>query len=570
MNELRISPELSLPLDAVTQAMAIVARRGAGKTYAARKFAEQLIKARQPIVIVDPLGAFWGLRSSADGEHEGLPVVVFGGEHGHVPLESTAGKVIADVVVEHPGAYVIDLSGFESKAAEQRFAGDFLDRLYRAKATRREALMVVVDEADIFAPQRPEPEQTRTLGALEAIVRRGRIRGLGVLLISQRAAVLNKNVLTQCEVLVAMQTTGPQDRAAIDDWIRGNGTEEERATVIGSLASLERGEAWVWSPAWLRKLVRIHVGATETFDSSRTPEAGEAAIEPRAFAKVDLDKLGARIAATVEKAKAEDPRALSGRIRDLERELASRPTETMVQTVEKIVEIPVLNGQVGELRLVVDQLAGVGAQLASVAGSITAAIDRVQPTRRLPEPVVRMSQPTTPAELSRDLVREARKGERSERADQPLGKAERSILAALAQYPDGRTKTQVALLTGYAHSGGGFNNSLGALRSKGLIEGTKERLVLTPDGQALTIDVPPLPTGSERLAMWLAQLSKAERLILEQLVAVHPEAMTKEDLGTATGYTPTGGGFNNALGRLRTLELIERGQLRASDDLVDG
>jgi len=35
-----------------------------------------------------------------------------------------------------------------------------------------------------------------------------------------------------------------------------------------------------------------------------------------------------------------------------------------------------------------------------------------------------------------------------------------------------------------------------------------------------------------------------------------------------TGYEANGGGFNNALGRLRTLELVQgRGELKASDDL---
>jgi hypothetical protein len=36
------------------------------------------------------------------------------------------------------------------------------------------------------------------------------------------------------------------------------------------------------------------------------------------------------------------------------------------------------------------------------------------------------------------------------------------------------------------------------------------------------------------------------------------------------GYEASGGGFNNALGRLRTLELVQgRGELRASDEFFD-
>lgn len=44
--------------------------------------------------------------------------------------------------------------------------------------------------------------------------------------------------------------------------------------------------------------------------------------------------------------------------------------------------------------------------------------------------------------------------------------------------------------------------------------------------------------------------------------------LTKLELAERAGYEASGGGFNNALPRLRTLELIEgRADLRASADL---
>ena len=140
---LRIAPDLEIPDDAVTQAIAILARRGAGKTHTASVLVEEVVKRSLPVVVLDPTGAWWGLRSSADGRKAGLPVVILGGEHADVPLESTAGKVIADVVVEHPGAFVLDLSGFDSNAAQDRFVTDFLERLYRAKATRLRTLELI-------------------------------------------------------------------------------------------------------------------------------------------------------------------------------------------------------------------------------------------------------------------------------------------------------------------------------------------------------------------------------------------------------------------------------------------
>lgn len=579
MTALRIARDLALPLDAVTQAIGILARRGAGKTYTATVLVEEVVSAGLPVVVLDPTGAWWGLRSSADGTKAGLPVVILGGQHADVPLERSAGKVIADVVVEHPGAYVLDLSGFESKTSEQTFAADFLERLYRAKATHQDALLVVVDEADLFAPQRPGPEQTRTLGALEAIVRRGRIRGLGVVLISQRAAVLNKNVLTQIEVLVAMQTTGPQDRAAIDEWIKGNGTPEERELVLGSLASLERGEAWVWSPSWLRILQRIRIRQRRTYDSSRTPEAGETLVTPQAFAKVDLDALGERIAATIEKGKADDPKELRRRIHELEREIVARPTIQVPPEVREVrvpFEVPVLNGETGqliaairELREATAPLAVVAERLITVGDTIAHAIDRVQ-SAGSPQPV-RAPRAVAVAERPRIAAPPVprQREERSEAADgaPSLDRAQRALLTALAQFPEGLTKVRLSLVSGYSIKSSSFANALGALRSAGLVDRGGEPIRATDAGIAAVPDAPRPPTTDELLRYWTSRLGKAERSLLETIVSQHPTELTKAELSELSGYSLTSSSFANAIGALRSLGLVEKGTLRATEDL---
>ena len=38
------------------------------------------------------------LKSTADGKHEGIPVVVFGGDHADVPLEDSAGPFVGETV----------------------------------------------------------------------------------------------------------------------------------------------------------------------------------------------------------------------------------------------------------------------------------------------------------------------------------------------------------------------------------------------------------------------------------------------------------------------------------------
>jgi hypothetical protein len=571
---LRIAEDLALPVDVVTQPIAILARRGAGKTYTAAVLVEEVVRAKVPVVVLDPTGAWWGLRSSVDGEKPGLPVVIFGGDHGDVPLEPTAGRVIADVVLEHPGAYVVDLSGFESKAAEQRFAGDFLERLYRGKKRETGPLLLVVDEADVFAPQRPGPDQTRTLGALESIVRRGRIKGLGDLLISQRAAVLNKNVLTQTEVLVAMQTTGPQDRAAIDEWIAGNGSREDRDDVLTSLAALERGEAWVWSPAFLRMLRRVRIRRRTTFDSSRTPAAGETpSPAPEAFARVDLAALGERIRDTVEQAKANDPAELRRRIGELEGQLSEKPREVRVPY-----ETPILlNGQLAEL-------GDIAEQLQTVASSIVAAVGRVEAAPR-PAPEHRsVAMPARATAQGRTEAPPAGTVAGSDPASSgpiptPAGGAssdalkpvDRAVLRVLAQFPGGRSQRQVGILAGYSPTSGGLRGSLAKLRALGFIEGGGTELRVTTAGLEAVGDIEPLPSGAELLRYWLARLSKAEAALLELLVSAYPGAVSQAELADRAGYSPTSGGVRGAIAKLQALELIEGpgAALRASADLAE-
>jgi len=151
-----------------------------------------------------------------------------------------------------------------------------------------------------------------------------------------------------------------------------------------------------------------------------------------------------------------------------------------------------------------------------------------------------------------------------------LSSGERRILTALAQHQQGRSKVQVAVLTGYAATGGGFNNYLGALRSHGLIQGDGDKLNITEAGIQALGSWDPLPMGSALIDHWRSRLGKAERLILETPTQVYPAALSKEEVAAQAGYEASGGGFNNALGRLRTLELVHgRSELRASQNLFD-
>jgi hypothetical protein len=574
--KLRISNSLVLSDDIVTKTIAILAQRRVGKTYSASVIAEEMVAAKIPFVALDPTGAWWGLRSSADGKKQGLPVVILGGQHGDVPLERGAGKFIADLVLDYPGWYVIDFSLFESGAAERQFATDFAERIYRRKGQPNMdfAMHLFVDECDRFIPQRVgggrgENRETdqRMLGAFEAIVRRGGIRGLGTTLISQRAAVVNKNVLEQIDLLIALRVVGPNDRRAIEDYLKSDADDEQRKVMMGSLSSLALGEAWFWEPGGDPPLFdRVKIRERHTFNSSATPKAGQRRVEPSKFAEVDLAAVQSQMAEAIHRAEENDPKILKRRIVDLERELAKKPTEaarvetvTVTETVEVAYVPQEIVGEIVELGRLIEDLRRCYSALASHVPtfgetSIPAplrAARRVAPTASAP---AMSSTSRTAASAPRVAATPVMRPESST----GLKKAERLILSVLAQFPDGRTKRQLAMLSGYAIAGG-FNNAIGSLRSLGFINKAGEPILILPEGlAAIEGNYEPLPSGRALLDFWLGKLNKAERLILSELIESWPTPLNKEDLAERTGYA-IAGGFNNALGRLRTLELITRG-----------
>src|SRR4051812_31270372 len=107
---LKIAPGLTLPLDAVTQTIGCIARKGAGKTYLAKKLAEQMLHADAQVIVIDVVGNWYGLRLAADGKSAGFAIYVFGGDHGDVPLTPEAGKRIAALVTEKRISVVLDIS----------------------------------------------------------------------------------------------------------------------------------------------------------------------------------------------------------------------------------------------------------------------------------------------------------------------------------------------------------------------------------------------------------------------------------------------------------------------------
>lgn len=556
MAKLRIAKDFTLPIEAVTETFGILAKRGVGKTYTASVLIEEMLKAGLPVCVIDPIGVWWGLRAAADGISPGMAIAVLGGEHGDLPLTEDMGASVAQLVIEQRVPVVIDLSLFH-KTQMVRFMTAFAEKLYHSN---REALHLVLDEADMFAPQNVFKGGEKLLGAIENIVRRGRARGLGITLITQRPAVLNKNVLTQIEVLVALRTVAPQDRDAVDQWVKQNATAEQRADFMESLSSLPIGTAWFWSPGWLDIFQKVQVRQRETFDSSRTPKVGEVKTVPRTLADINLSGLQAQLADSLKEAAKTDPKLLQQRVNQLERALAEKPKAT----VERVEVSVISDDQLQRLESIAQEAIAKGEELLTFGREIMALIGKTQKPVSMPirQPVALVPVPNKGIVSSRTNKLDAPDGFEAldgsgETLD--LGFGPLKILQKLAAiYPIKVTKVQIGNLCDYTASGGTFGNYWGTLKRNGLVIEQNGEAAITQAGFDY-LGIPPrdIPADStELIAMWYSVLGAGERRLLETLLNAYPDAMSKEALGEATGYTASGGTFGNYWGTLRRNKLV--------------
>ena len=514
-----------LPSSASDERMAIVGTSGSGKTYAAKGMVEQLLDAGARVCVVDPLGVWWGLRASADGTAAGYPVVVFGGQHADVRLDEGMGAALGRLVGAQSLACVVDLSELGSSAARRRFMSGFSGALYEANT---EPLHLVLDEADLWAPQRPLPEAQTLLGRVEEIVRRGRVRGFIPWLITQRPAVVHKDVLSQADILIAMKLTSSQDRDAIGGWIEGQADRAEGKRILAELPRLARGEGVIWAPSD-GMLKRVAFPAIRTFDSSRTPRRGERAATPRTLAEVDLSAITAALAETV----------------GAEKERPSRDRD--VQNLQRQLDAAVARAGAAERRL--DALLGHLRRIADEAGSKDPAATPPAAARLTATALPRAADGATASTISTPATPPT--------VVHPAG---RKLLAALARHSPARfTWGQAATLAGLTPSGGHFNAGRKELRDRGMVDELANGLVAASSaGLAAAGELPPAPaTAAERLEMWCSRLPSPAPEMLRKLAEWGERFNSVEVLAVAIGKKPTGGHWNSGLALLRNNGLIE-------------
>lgn len=506
---LRVAEDFDLPLAVVGQKLAIFGMSGAGKSNAAARLCEQMHHHGAPWVVIDPKGDWYGVRSRGSGGAPGLNVPVLGGEFGDMPLSPDNGKRLGELVAAGQFRGVLDVSDFESDSDRSRFVADFGRSLLR---NARTPVHVFCDECQDYMPQpgaggRLDGPAAQCVNAWKQVALKGRNKGIGFTLCSQRIALVNKTCLYQCETLIAMRVQGARDKAAIKDHVSDLGDATE---LIRSLSTLEDGEAWVWSPQRLKITRRVKFLLRETFDSGRTPEVGESLRAPT-LAPVDIAALREMMGTSEEEN--EEPKT-----RTPSKELAAENHRLKLDLAAALERENMLRIKLDAIRKAVDAVEPAPADDINGVPVVDLVTEAAIVPSRGGQPLRFEPKPAKPFS--------------SARID-GLGKGEAKVLAALSQHGNGCTRSHLTILTGYKRSS--RDAYLQRLKASGLVEQEGDRCFATTAGKKAASDVEPLPTGRELLQHYIATLPAGEARMLDVLSS-RKTGFSRDELSERTGY----------------------------------
>lgn len=477
----------------------VQANSGGGKSWALRRILEQTAPKVQQFVL-DPEGEFSSLREKFD-------YVVCAPHDGDAVAHPKTAKLLARRLLESRVSAILDI--YDLKAHERKaFVRNFCEALVDAPKKLWHPVLVVLDEAHVYAPEKGSAE---SLGPVIDLATRGRKRGYCLVAATQRLAKLHKDVAAELNNKLIGRTGLDVDVRRAADELGMSFRDAMKA-----LKFLEAGEWYVFGPALSRSVSKITVGPVETTH----PKLGERLLSAPPAPSDRVRKALAELADLPQQAD-EEARTLE----DAQRQLAD--ARRKLRAAEKRAEAQ------GVPEAEVQKRVAAAVREARSAQPAPHSFDTVRVRSLLEQAIAALDTPGSEPKA-------ARRGPKSNgSAPIPppsgrIGKGEHKVLVAIAQHEEGVDREQVTILTGYKRST--RDAYIQRLSAAGLID-IGPPIKVTETGLAeLPPDFKPLPTGQELREHWISTLPAGEAAVFEAVVSAYPAGLSRDTLTDITEY----------------------------------
>lgn len=209
----------------VTGRTCIIAQSGAGKSWSIAVLCEKMCSADIGFCLIDTEGEYYSLKEKfdkiwwvgaegADSECEDIEM--------DYDIERVNLKHLMERAVAENRPVIFDVSEVDMVPRVTRL----VNILYDVSTEQRKPYLLIVEEADKFIPQSKD-----SIKKIEEISRRGRKRGLGLLVATQRPAIVTKNVLSQCNSQIIGKLSIDNDLKAVGLFFSSKQEVEELTTL---------------------------------------------------------------------------------------------------------------------------------------------------------------------------------------------------------------------------------------------------------------------------------------------------------------------------------------------------
>jgi hypothetical protein len=561
----------SVDINRLVESRAVLqAASGFGKSYLLCELIEATHGHIQQIII-DPDGEFSPLRK----DHDFVIASAHGGDALAHPR--TAG-LLATRLLETKASAILDI--YDVKPRERHeFVRNFIESLMNASKDLWHPVLVILDEAHMFCPEKGQGESEATEAVID-LAARGRKRGFTLVAATQRIGKFNKNALAELNNKFIGSASLDIDvkRAAFE-----LGMTPAQALI--ALRKLKPGEFYVFGPALISREPALFKG---TLPRTKLPKAGHRKLvappKPTDKIRALLPQLADIPKEVEQKAKTEADlrRELTAANAEIERlkraeRYSTQPVLTNPQKVKKpnykeahrlgksfLQEIEILaRTAVGELQRDVGKLAHewertvfhrINTQGENALEKIRAKIE-ADPIEDLPIKLVKREvKPGPPLNYT---IKEELVTDSLEEIPGPQQKVLDAIAwMAMATNEEIVTQTAAAFIAGYTPGSSSFRNPRSALHANGYLEYVGSDVKLTDKGVRQAARPIERPTTMQIVTKVMELLDGPPRKLLEHLIKQYPGGMTQEQHAIATGYTPGSSSYRNPRSKLAALNLL--------------
>jgi len=476
--------EVVLDLDyAIEERMEILGGSGSGKSHLLRCICEQTNGKVQQIII-SPKKEFVTLREKFDYVHVGTATETSKPE---IELNTRYAGQLALKILETGMDAIIEFS--ENSKERVKYVRNFIEGLLDAPEHLWHPVMIVLDEIDIWAPEKGHGE-AESLGTIADLASRGRDKGFFLVAATQRISKFNKDVASELGIKFIGKATldNDQTRAAMELGIPSK--EKNKLRDLGR----PNFHFYAFGPGLSDNVIKIkslpvqttHVSGYKRNKSQKPiptpakiksiisqfsdlPQEAEKEIKTKEEFKQKIHELQIQLKNAERTQKAPiDPQALQ-KATDSGYQKGFKEAEKQFQQIKNDAQryFSFLEGQIEFTK---SSLSSMKSKLETLPKLPIPQFDLKLPIRTdnqfvktfliddknaVPK-VITSSESTNRLQIDSEEIK--------------LGRCENSCLKALAQRGKKSSKLQIAVIAGYSSTSGGFNNGLSKLSSLGLAE----------------------------------------------------------------------------------------------------